>query len=107
MSCDANHKCPRMYLLFAALFVSFPHLKAPRSLPICASLLYLYILQATSPMALCQAVIGFRSPPFTSVESLRRPLGGTTTIANSRMTPLCVYIAHLAAVSQSRSSTLA
>ena len=77
----------------------FPHLEPLCSLPTCTSLLYLYILQATSPMALCQAITGFRSQPFTSVKGLRHPLGGKTTIADSRITPLCVCIAHLAAVS--------
>ena len=85
--------------LCSALRVS-PHLKAPYSLPTCTSLLYLYSLQATSPMALCQAVAGFRSQPFTSIKGLRRPLGGKITITDSRITPLCVCIAHLAAVSQ-------
>ena len=85
----------------------FPHLEALCSLPTCTSLLYLYSLQATSPMALCQAVTGFRSPPFTSVKGLRRPLGGKRTIPDSRITPSCVCIAQLAAMSQSHSSTLA
>ena len=96
MSCDTNHKCPRMYLLFAALFESLHISRLLALFPFEPRVLCLYSLQAISPMALSQAVTGFRSAPFTSVKGLRRPLGGKTTIAGYRTTPLCVCIAHSA-----------
>ena len=106
MSCDTNHKCPRMYLAFAALFESLHISRLLATFSLVLRLLCLYSLQAISPMALCQAVTGFHSAPFTSAKSLRPPLGGRRTINDSLISPLCVCIAHSVGVSQPHSSTL-